>query len=390
MGTTPNAAAQLAWRARARLRTCLRRRAFDAIVLQTLDCERALGCSSSPRTRARCRPTRTSGWPATSRPARAARATARSSPRSARPTARGSRRAPPYRCSRSRCCSGRARSWARRGVPARAGRPTLRSRPAPSREPAAAAARWPLRCRRRWSSRRWGSAPGLLRRRITRQPPTALRSPARRRSWPRLVPVRAPKLSSAPVFKVAAKAPARRPAVTSAPPPSPSPVPSAPVTVPAAAAPTPEPPPVPAPEPPAPAPPAQPSDPAPAAVEEQPLKPTVAEQPPTPAAEPPHLLPEPRAPIVPAARPVLDVVRQPSPPAIELPVPPPARPPAVRPPSIPPKLLPHPAVPVPPGLSDRKLPEITDSVSWAPGRSARAALVVRLTFPAVSTRSAGG
>ncbi|HEY3190708.1 MAG TPA: sigma-70 family RNA polymerase sigma factor, partial [Solirubrobacteraceae bacterium] len=43
MGTTPNAAAQLGWRARARLRTCLRRRAFDAIVLQTLDCERALG-----------------------------------------------------------------------------------------------------------------------------------------------------------------------------------------------------------------------------------------------------------------------------------------------------------------------------------------------------------
>src|SRR4051794_11833260 len=43
MDITPNAAAQLAWRARARLRTQLRRRAFDAIVLQTLDCGRALG-----------------------------------------------------------------------------------------------------------------------------------------------------------------------------------------------------------------------------------------------------------------------------------------------------------------------------------------------------------
>jgi RNA polymerase sigma factor (sigma-70 family) len=43
MDITPNAAAQLAWRARARLRTQLRRRAFDAIVLHTLDCERALG-----------------------------------------------------------------------------------------------------------------------------------------------------------------------------------------------------------------------------------------------------------------------------------------------------------------------------------------------------------
>ena len=43
MDLTPNAAAQLAWRARARLRTQLRRQAFDRIVLETLDCERALG-----------------------------------------------------------------------------------------------------------------------------------------------------------------------------------------------------------------------------------------------------------------------------------------------------------------------------------------------------------
>jgi len=42
MDITPNAAAQLAWRARARLRTQLRRQAFDRIVLETLDCERAL------------------------------------------------------------------------------------------------------------------------------------------------------------------------------------------------------------------------------------------------------------------------------------------------------------------------------------------------------------
>src|SRR3954452_9498289 len=42
MDLTPNAAAQLAWRARARLRTQLRRQAFDRIVLESLDCERAL------------------------------------------------------------------------------------------------------------------------------------------------------------------------------------------------------------------------------------------------------------------------------------------------------------------------------------------------------------
>src|SRR4051794_7417935 len=42
MGITPNAAAQLAWRARANLRHRLRRRAFTSITLETLECQRAL------------------------------------------------------------------------------------------------------------------------------------------------------------------------------------------------------------------------------------------------------------------------------------------------------------------------------------------------------------
>src|SRR4051812_29002947 len=42
MHTTPNAAAQLAWRARGNLRHRLRRRAFAAVTLETLECQRAL------------------------------------------------------------------------------------------------------------------------------------------------------------------------------------------------------------------------------------------------------------------------------------------------------------------------------------------------------------
>ena len=42
MGITPNAAAQLAWRARANMRHRLRRRALTSIELHSLECQRAL------------------------------------------------------------------------------------------------------------------------------------------------------------------------------------------------------------------------------------------------------------------------------------------------------------------------------------------------------------
>src|SRR4051794_26336720 len=89
MDITPNAAAQLAWRGRARLRPPPRRPAVGAVGLQTLDGERALGLLELAEVRARCRPRRTRGWPSTSSRARAARATARCSPTSARRTGPG-------------------------------------------------------------------------------------------------------------------------------------------------------------------------------------------------------------------------------------------------------------------------------------------------------------